>query len=175
MGDGGSFGVKQIAGEMGQAAKEVVKEDVSGAIKDIGQQAMESLTGSYQDPQKSLQNQPNPPQQLQQQQAQAQQMQQKQDEQKRMSWARSVIDYFKKTNREVKQVGDKRQQEWMQRQQEEQQKSEKEKAEAERRKQAIPNPAKAKTGPGIMPGKKPLTEDVARSHQELSAGRGKGG
>lgn len=174
MSDGGSSGFKQFSGEMGQAAKEVVK-DTGETLQDTGQQAAESLTGSYQDPlkQQAQQNQQQSPQLQQQVQAQSN-PQKQQEEQKRLSWARAIINRFKKTDQDVAKVRDQKQQAWMQRKQEEQQQSEKEKAEEERRRQTIPSPAKSRTGPG-MPGGKPMSEDIARSQAELRAGRGSGG
>lgn len=174
MSDGGSSGFKQFTGEMGQAVKEVVK-DTGGTLQDTGQQAVEALTGSYQDPLKQqVQQSQQQSQQLQQQVQSQQNPQKQQEEQKRLSWARAIINRFKKTDQDVKQVRDQKQQAWMQRQQEEQQKSESERAEEERRKQTIASPAKSTVVPG-MPGGKPMKEDLARSQAELRAGRGQGG
>ncbi|MBI2601040.1 hypothetical protein HYW42_03740 [Candidatus Daviesbacteria bacterium] len=161
MADGSSGGFKQFAGEMGETVKEVVK-DTSGSFQDMGQQAAESFTGNYQNPQK----------QAQQQQAQ----QQKIDEQKRLNWARTVIEHHKKLASQIRYVREQKEQQWTKRQQEEQQKKEKERAEQAQRNQVISSPSASRKGPGV-PGKpaKQMREDLARSQAELRAGRGQGG
>lgn len=165
MADGG--GVKQFAGEVGQAAKEVVK-DTSGALQDIGQQAVESVTGNYQNPQQKQQNQQSQQSSQQIQNNQQSQLKDQQEIQRIRNWIANLQNEQGKVRQEAKQK------QILLKQQEEEEKRKK-LAEEEQRKQTIPSPAGPTRVPGIFTPRKKVREDIARTQPELRAGHGSGG
>lgn len=148
----GSSGPKQFAGEMKSAVGEVVK-DVKDQVGQALEQGAQAVTG----------NQPTP-QQIQ---------QKKQEEQKRLMWARKVIDYYKNTEAAVKKVREVNQQKEQQRLKEWEEKKKRDAQKKAQRSQGIISPAKkAPQVPG-QPAQE--REDLLRSQQERHSGRGIGG
>lgn len=138
--------VKQFAGEIGKATSEVVK-DVKDEFGKAIEAGVQSAVGTQLTPQ---------------------QMQQKQAEDaQKLAEARRKIEYWKKIDLEQKQVRQKKQQIQMQKQQIEEQEKQKKKMEEMQRKQSIPQVGKRQ--------RFRLTEDIARTKQEIGKGHGVGG
>lgn len=145
-------GQNQFAGEMKQAAQEVV-QDVKDQVGQAIEQGVQSITGQQLTPQ---------------------QIQQKEEEkQKKLAEVRWRIERLKKTEQQVSQVSQENQQKDAQRLKEWEEKNKKEAEREALQNQQIISPAKqTPRAPGQVVEQR---EDLQRSKQELRAGHGIGG
>ncbi len=152
MSDLGGGGPKNFAGEMKVAAGEAVR-DFKDQVGQALEQGVQSVAG------KQL-----TPQQIQ---------QKREEEQKRLIWARKVIDYHKQTEAAMKKMREIGQQKEQQRLQEWEEKNKKDAAKKAQAKKRIISPAKA--NPQAIGQLTQENEELLRSKQELHSGRGIGG